>query len=275
VPELFSLDGRVAVVTGGTGAIGSTFAAALAEAGAVVGVLARDGERVQATVAEIVSAGGEAFPLVADVLEPARLEAARDLVVERYGRVDLLVNAAGGNRPEALVDPAGTFFDLPPANLQAVLQLNLFGTVLPCHAFGPALVPPHDDVGGRSIVNVSSLAAGSALSRVVGYGAAKSAVENFTRWLAVDCARRFGDRLRVNAIAPGFFLGEQNRALLLDEGGGLSARGRAVVERTPAGRLGEPADLVTTLLWLCSPASRFVTGLVVSVDGGFGAWSGL
>jgi len=270
--DLFSLEGRVAVVTGGSGALGSAMAAALAEAGAAVGVLARDRARLDETVAQI---GGRAFGLEADVLDRGALERARDSVLERRGRLDVLVNAAGGNVPEATTSPDESFFDLPASALDAVWALNLQGTVLACQVFGPALAAEVDDTGSRAIVNVSSLAAGSALTRVAGYGAAKAAIENLTRWLAVDLAQRYGDRLRVNAIAPGFVVGAQNRALLLDADGGLTERGRTIVARTPAGRLGEPADLVTTLLWLCSPASRFVTGVVVPVDGGFSAWSGV
>ncbi len=270
--DLFSLGGRVAVVTGGSGALGSAMAAALADAGATVCVLARDRDRLDATVAEI---GGAAFALEADVLDRAGLERACDAVLARHGRLDVLVNAAGGNLSEATIEPGESFFDLPPTAFDAVVRLNLHGTVLACQAFGPALAPKEDDTDSRAIVNVSSLAAGSALTRVGGYGAAKAAIENLTRWLAVDLAHRYGDRLRVNAIAPGFVVGEQNRALLLDDGGDLTERGRTIVARTPAGRLGDPADLVTTLLWLCSPASRFVTGVVVPVDGGFSAWSGV
>ncbi len=270
--DLFSLEGRVAVVTGGSGALGSAMAAALAEAGAAVGVLARDRARLDETVAQI---GGRAFGLEADVLDRAALERARDSVLEREGRLDVLVNAAGGNVPEATTSPDRSFFDLPASALDAVWALNLQGTVLACQVFGPALAAEGDDTGSRAIVNVSSLAAVSALTRVAGYGAAKAAIENLTRWLAVDLAQRYVDRLRVNAIAPGFVVGAQNRALLLDADGGLTERGRAIVARTPAGRLGEPADLVTTLLWLCSPASRFITGVVVPVDGGFSAWSGV
>lgn len=271
----FSLEGRIAVVTGATGALGTALSAALAGAGAAVGVLARGGDRVEAAVADIAAAGGEAMPLVADVLDRGQLERARDAVVERYGRVDVLVNAAGGNLPGATLEPGQTFFDLPPEALEDVFRLNLFGTMLPCHVFGPALVPRDERDEGRCIVNVSSMTAQRAISRVLGYAAAKAAVETFTRWLAVDCARRYGDRLRVNAIAPGFFVAEQNRALLLDEAGGLTDRGRAIVEHTPAGRFGDPADLASTLLWLCSPASRFVTGAVVPVDGGFSAYGGV
>jgi NAD(P)-dependent dehydrogenase (short-subunit alcohol dehydrogenase family) len=261
------LSGRVAIVTGGTGALGTALAQTLASAGAAVGVLAR-------RVVDVDFVGGEALALPADVLDVAALERARDAVLERYGRIDILVNAAGGNLAEATLAEGQTFFDLPPDALAGVVQLNLFGTLLPCRVLGAAMVDATDDES-RSIVNISSMSARRAISRVVGYGAAKAAVENFTRWLAVDCARNFGDRLRVNAIAPGFFIGDQNRALLLDERGEPTARGQAVVDHTPAGRFGEPQDLVTTLLWLCSPASRFVTGVVVPVDGGFDAFSGV
>lgn len=270
----FSQAGRVAVVTGGSGTLGSALAAALAEAGAAVGVLARRSDRVGEAVARIAAAGGEAFPLVADVLDRAQLERARDAVLERHGRLDVLVNAAGGNLPGATLAEGQTFFDLPPEALEDVVRLNLLGTLLPCHVFGPTLVPGEGG-GGRCIVNVSSMTAQRGITRVAGYSAAKAAVEGFTRWLAVDCALRWGDRLRVNAIAPGFFLADQNRALLVDGSGAPTGRGRAILEHTPAGRLGEPGDLATTLLWLCSPASRFVTGAVVPVDGGFLASGGV
>jgi NAD(P)-dependent dehydrogenase (short-subunit alcohol dehydrogenase family) len=270
--DLFSLAGRVAVVTGGSGALGSAMAAALADAGAEVGVLARHRDRIDETVARI---GERAFALESDVLDRSSLEHARETVLERHGRLDVLVNAAGGNLAEATTGPDRMFFDLPPGALDAVWTLNLHGTVLACQVFGPALAPAVDDTDSRAIVNVSSLAAGRTLTRVGGYGTAKAAVENLTRWLAVDLAQRYGDRLRVNAIAPGFVVGAQNRGLLLGDDGEPTERGHTIVARTPAGRLGEPADLVTTLLWLCSPASRFVTGVVVPVDGGFSAWSGV
>lgn len=269
----FDLTGRVAIVTGGTGALGSAFGHALAAAGAAVGVLARNADRVADTVSAV---GPNAFALSADVLDRPQLERARDEALERHGRIDVLVNAAGGNVPEATLDEGRTFFDLPADALGKVLELNLFGTILACQVFGAAMVPRNaSDEESRSIVNVSSMAAQRALTRVAGYGSAKAAVDNFTRWLAVDCARNFGDRLRVNAIAPGFFVGDQNRALLLDEAGDLTVRGRTIVEHTPAGRFGTPDDLVTTLLWLCSPFSRFVNGVVVPVDGGFSAFSGV
>jgi NAD(P)-dependent dehydrogenase (short-subunit alcohol dehydrogenase family) len=187
----------------------------------------------------------------------------------------VLVNAAGGNIAGATVEPDETFFDLPSEAFDAVFRLNAHGTLLASQVFGPALASPAGEVTGRSIVNISSMAAGQALTRVAGYGAAKAAVENLTRWLAVDLARRHGDGLRVNAIAPGFLVAAQNRGLLVDADGELTPRARAIVDRTPAGRLGQPEDVVTTLLWLCSPHSRFVTGVVVPVDGGFSAWSGI
>jgi NAD(P)-dependent dehydrogenase (short-subunit alcohol dehydrogenase family) len=276
MPSPYSLEACVAVVTGGSGVLGSAFARALASAGASVGVLSRTEEAVASTVEVIAAEGGEAFALPADVLDRAQLERARETVLERYGRLDILVNGAGGNVPDATVGEGQLFFDLPLEAMRQVVDLNLFGTVLPCQVFGPAMTPRGPgDTASRSIVNVSSLAAQRALTRVAGYAAAKAAVESFTRWLAVDCARLYGDRLRANAIAPGFFAADQNRALLFDEAGAPTPRAGAIVEHTPAGRLGEPGDLVSTLLWLCSPASRFVTGIVVPVDGGFGAFSGV
>jgi NAD(P)-dependent dehydrogenase (short-subunit alcohol dehydrogenase family) len=271
-----TLDGCVAVVTGGSGALGSAVASALASAGASVAVMARNADRLAETVDAIAAAGGTAQALPADVLDRPQLEQARETLLARYGRIDILVNAAGGNVPEATLGEGDRFFDLPTDAIRTVLELNLFGTMLPCQVLGAAMLPRDaTDITSRSIVNVSSLASQRALTRIVGYGAAKAAVENFTRWLAVDCARNYGDRLRVNAISPGFFVADQNRTLLLDDVGELTARGRTIVEHTPAGRFGEPDELVTTLLWLCSPASRFVTGVVVPVDGGFSAFGGV
>jgi NAD(P)-dependent dehydrogenase (short-subunit alcohol dehydrogenase family) len=250
----FGLDERVAVVTGGTGALGSAMAAGLAAAGAQVAVLARRAPE-----------DADVFALTADVLRRDELIAARDRLLDRWGRVDILVNAAGGNVPGATLDPGASVFDLREDAFRQVVDLNLAGTLLPTQVFGEAM-------GGEgAIVNVSSMAATRAITRVVGYGAAKAAVENLTRWLAVELA----PAVRVNAIAPGFFIGEQNRALLLKPDGALTVRGRAIIERTPAGRFGEAEELVGTLLWLCGPGARFVTGTVVSVDGGFSAFSGV
>src|SRR5207253_389808 len=231
---------------------GGAIARGLAEAGAQVGLLARRREKLETLAAELP----DAFVLEADVLDRAALERVRP------GRIDVLVNAAGGNIAAA----TGSFFELPSEAIDEVLRLNFLGTLLPCQVFGQVM---GED---GAIVNVSSMAAQRALTRVVGYGAAKAAVENLTRWLAVELAPQ---GVRVNAIAPGFFVGEQNRALLLDESGALTARGERIIAATPAGRFGEPHELAGTVIWLCSAASSFVTGAVVPVDGGFDAFGGV
>jgi NAD(P)-dependent dehydrogenase (short-subunit alcohol dehydrogenase family) len=272
--DLFDLSGQVAVVTGGTGVLGTAMALALAGAGARVSVLARRREGAERVAAAIEAAGGEALALTADVLVEGELEAARTLLLERWGRIDILVNAAGGNVPEATVSESRSFFDLPPDAWRAVIDLNLLGTILPSQVFGRAMVENPQGAHG-AILNISSMAADRALTRVVGYGAAKAGVELLTRWLASELARMYGPGMRVNAIAPGFFIGEQNRALLVDPDGALTARGQSIIDHTPAGRFGEPDDLISTLLWLCGPGARFVTGVVVPVDGGFSAFSGV
>jgi NAD(P)-dependent dehydrogenase (short-subunit alcohol dehydrogenase family) len=271
--QLFDLSGRVAVVTGATGVLGGAMARGLAGTGARIGVLGRRRGRAEEVAREISDSGGEAIALPADVLDMEQLEAARDAVLVRWGRLDILVNAAGGNVPAATTGGDATIFDLPREALREVLDLNFLGTVVPCQVFGEAMTRGEEAEG--VIVNVSSMAASRPLTKVVGYSAAKSAVENFTRWLAVELARRHGAGLRVNAVAPGFFLGEQNRAMLVQEDGTLTERGRTIIEHTPAGRFGEPEELVGTLIWLCSPAAKFVTGIVVPVDGGFGAFGGV
>ena len=271
LPEMFSLAGQVAVVTGGTGVLGGVMARGLARAGAKVGVLGRRRDQAEAMVQAIAAAGGEALALPADVLDRAQLAAACDALLAQWGRIDVLVNAAGGNIPAATLAPGRSFFDLPVEGLEPVIALNLQGTLLPSQVFGEAMAR----AGRGCIVNISSMAAERAMTRVVGYGVAKAAVENATRWLAVELARSFGSRLRVNAIAPGFFIGEQNRDLLLNADGSLTPRGQLVVDHTPAGRFGEPEELVSTLVWLCSPGASFINGIVVPVDGGFSAFSGV
>jgi NAD(P)-dependent dehydrogenase (short-subunit alcohol dehydrogenase family) len=274
--RLFGLEDRVAIVTGGTGVLGGAMARGLAEAGARVGVLGRRQARAEELAAEISAAGGEAMALLADVLERKQLEAVRATVLERWGRIDILVNAAGGNVPEATLGDEETVFELPKEAFRTVFDLNLLGTLLPSQVFGEAIVGGPEEPGGRGcVVNISSMAAGRAITRVVGYSAAKAAVDNFTRWLAVELSRKYGAGLRVNAIAPGFFIGEQNRKLLLKEDGSPTLRGRAIMEHTPAGRFGRPDELVGTLLWLCGPGASFVNGVVVPVDGGFSAFSGV
>jgi NAD(P)-dependent dehydrogenase (short-subunit alcohol dehydrogenase family) len=272
IEAMFGLEGRVAVVTGASGALGSAIARALGLAGAKVALVARKEEALRRVHDALSSEGIEAVTLTADVLSSADLDAAREAVLERWGRIDALVCAAGGNVPEAIVAVDGGFTDVPEAAFRAALDLNLLGTWLPCQAFAGALVA---DGGEGAIVTISSMAAQRALTRVPAYGAAKAAVESVTRSLAIELAQRHGDRLRVNALAPGFFIGEQNRALLLDDAGQPTARGEKILAHTPAGRFGEPGDLGGAAVWLCSPASRFVTGTVIAVDGGFGAFSGV
>ena len=269
--NLFSLQGRVAVVTGGTGVLGGAMARGLALAGAKVGVLGRRAEQAAEVVATIAAQGGEAVHMAADVLDRGQLETARDTALARWGRIDILVNAAGGNTAAATVAGEQTFFGLPREALEQVIDLNLLGTLLPSQVFGAAMA----QAGSGCIVNISSAAAQRPLTRVVGYAAAKAAVDNFTRWLAVELASKYGEHLRVNAIVPGFFLGEQNRAMLVGPDGSLTERGRLIIAHTPMARFGEPDDLVGALVWLCSDAARFVTGVSVPVDGGFSAWNGV
>jgi NAD(P)-dependent dehydrogenase (short-subunit alcohol dehydrogenase family) len=271
IRSLFDLTGRVAVVTGGTGSLGQAMARGLGHCGARVAILARHRDSLDAVADQMRCDGIEVLALAADVLQTPQLAAAHEAVIGEWGRVDVLINAAGGNQPAATVPPGGTLFDLEPEAVRQVVDLNLMGTFLPIQEFGRAMA----EARRGSIVNVSSMAATRPLSRVAGYGAAKAAVENLTRWLADHTARRFGPHIRVNAIAPGFFLGAQNRALLVDTAGSLTDRGRQIISATPMGRLGDPEDLVGPVVWLASDASRFVTGAVVPVDGGFSAGTGL
>jgi NAD(P)-dependent dehydrogenase (short-subunit alcohol dehydrogenase family) len=259
------LDGRVAVVTGGSGAIGRAIAGGLHAAGAAVAIVARDAERLEEVAARL---GDGAIGAAADVLDEQSLADARDVILQRFGAIDILVNCAGGNQPAATLPHDASPFSISPDAYRDVVNLNFGGTVIATTVFGAGMRD------GGSIVNVSSMAATHALTRVGGYGAAKAAVESITRWWAVELARR-GTGIRVNAIAPGFVLGEQNRALLVSEDGTPTERGAAIVARTPLGRLGEPDDLVSAVVWLASDGARFVTGVVVPVDGGFSAFSGV
>jgi NAD(P)-dependent dehydrogenase (short-subunit alcohol dehydrogenase family) len=270
---MFDLKGKIAVVTGGTGALGSAMCRGLAAAGATVVILARTPQTVAELSDRINAAGGNAIAIPCDVLNRTQVEQAAERVAELCGSIDILVNAAGGNKPEATAMPGQrSFFDLPQEAMQWVFDLNLVGTLLPSQVFGARMAAQKSGV----IINISSMASFTPLTRVVAYAAAKAAINNFTQWLAVYMAREHGPDIRVNAIAPGFFLGDQNRFLLLDKDtGDLTPRGRQIIEHTPMGRFGEPDDLMGALLWLASDASRFVTGIVVPVDGGFSAYSGV
>jgi len=269
--NLFSLEDKVAIVTGGTGVLGGALARGLAAAGARVGILGRRGQQAALAAAAIEQDGGAAMPLAADVLDRAQLEAARDMVLARWGAIDILINAAGGNSPAATVVGDLSFFDLSEVAFDQVVRLNLNGSLLPAQVFGKVMA----ERGAGSIINISSMAAQKPLTRVIGYAAAKAAIDNFTKWLAVELAQKYGPGLRVNAIAPGFFIGEQNRSLLLNADDSLTPRGQAIIDHTPAGRFGEPEELISTLVWLCGPGASFVNGVVVPVDGGFSIFSGV
>jgi len=265
------LGGQVAIVTGGAGVLGSAMAKGLAMVGVKVAVMSRTLSKVEETVKSIEAAGGIALALAADVLDRDQLKQAKDKLLAVWGRIDILVNAAGGNMPGATIMSGQTFFDLKIPDFQKVTDLNLKGTVLPTLVFGEAMA----ERGNGSIVNISSMAAQRVITRVVGYSASKAAIDNFTRWMAVEMALKFGEGIRVNAIAPGFFIGEQNRRLLLNEDNSLTSRGQTIVDHTPMKRFGEPEELCGTLNWLCSAGAKFVTGVVIPVDGGFSAFSGI
>lgn len=271
IESLFSLRDKVAIVTGGTGVLGGAMAHGLAAAGAKVGILGRRAEQADQVAKAIEAKGGQAMPLAADVLDQAQLQAARAALVDAWGGIDILVNAAGGNFPAATIAGELTFFTMTEEALERVTALNYTGTILPCQVFGQVMA----ERGSGAIINISSMAASRAITRVLGYGAAKAAIDNVTKWLAVELATKYGPGLRVNAIAPGFFIGEQNRALLLNPDDSLTARGQLIIDHTPMGRFGEPEELVGPAVWLASDAARFVTGVVVPVDGGFLAFSGI
>jgi NAD(P)-dependent dehydrogenase (short-subunit alcohol dehydrogenase family) len=268
--SLFELHGRVAVVTGGYGVLGGSLAECLADCGAKVAVLGRNPEEARRKAEALRARGAEAIHLIADVCSEAQLRAALDALLRTWGRVDILVNAAGGNVPRARTDD-GAVFSMPLDAFDEVVRLNLDGTVYPTLVFGEAMAR-----GGKgSVVNISSMAAVRAISGVLGYSLAKAAIDNFTRWMAVDLARRCGPGLRVNAVAPGFFLSKQNQAVLVKPDGSPTDRATAILAHTPMGRFGDPAELQGPVLWLCSDAASFVTGTVIPVDGGFSADSGI
>ena len=267
--KLFDITGKVVVITGGTGILGKAIARYLALEGAKVVILGRRVEAGNAIVADIKAAGGEAMFLTTDVMKQEILEQNLADIVAAYGRVDSLLNAAGGNMPGATIAPDGTFFDLKPEEFQRVLDLNLTGTVIPSQVFLKQMVAQ----GEGTIVNFSSMAAFRPMTRVAGYAAAKAGISNFTAFLATEVAKKFGEKIRVNAIAPGFFLTEQNRTLLTNPDGSWTQRGADVIRQTPFGRMGEPEELCGTIHYLISDASKFVTGTVAVVDGGFNTFA--
>lgn len=266
----FDLAGKTAVVTGGAGVLCSAIVRMLAQHGARVAILDLTAERAQALADELGS--GCAMAVGANVLDRASIEAAAGRVLQTFGPVDILVNGAGGNKAEATTGEKLSFFDLPPDAIQWVFNLNFLGTFLPSQVFGRQMV----ERGRGVILNISSMNSFRPLTRVPAYSGAKAAISNFTQWLAVHMAQEYSTAIRVNAIAPGFFLTEQNRYLLVDaQTGELTPRGRQILEHSPLGRFGNPEDLLGAVLWLVSPAADFVTGVVIPVDGGFSAYSGV
>ena len=272
---LFNIQNNVAVITGGTGVLGRAIARYLALEGAHVVILGRNeqvGMQIVANVGEALSqsdSGGSIDFMKTDVLDREIVQQNCDVILKRYGHIDTLLNAAGGNMPGATIAPDKTFFDLDPEQFRTVLDLNLTGTVIPTQIF----LRPMAEHGKGVVINFSSMAAFRPMTRVCGYAAAKAGISNFTAYMATECARKFGEGIRVNAIAPGFFITEQNRALLVNPDGSPTERGRDVLRQTPFGRMGQPEELCGTVHYLMSEASRFVTGTVAVVDGGFNAFA--
>ena len=267
----FSLEGKVIVVTGGTGIIGKSFIKGITEAGGIVGILGRNEKVANERADEVIKNGGKAIALIADVLDEAALVAARDKVLAAFGRIDGLVNAAGGNIPEAIIMKDDDIFDMSIDGMRKAMELNLWGTLIPTQVFGKAML----EAGTGSIVNISSMSSKRVITRVLGYSMGKAAIDCYTQWFAVELANRFGDKVRMNAIAPGFFLTEQNRALLTNTDGSYTERGNLVIKQTPFKRFGDTDELIGSLQWLLSDASAFVTGTVINVDGGFFVNSGV
>jgi len=270
--SLFNVSGLSVAITGGAGVLGSAMARTLLVNGATVTLIVRSPESAERARQSLADAGGTLHTQIADVTNKDSFATALHACKHQIGSLDALINSAGGNRPGATAMPDRPFWDLPAEDMRAVVDLNLMGTVIPCQIAGKIFA----EQKSGNIINVSSMAAMRPLTRVVGYSASKSAVTNFTQWLSVHMCQAFGECIRVNAIAPGFFLTEQNRFLLTEaETGNLTARGKTILDHTPMGRFGQPDDLSGVLLWLLSPASRFVTGTVIPVDGGFSAFSGV
>lgn len=267
----FDLGGRTAVITGGYGTLGGSMAEHLAKAGVRVGVLGRREAPAKEKAEALHEHGPDALPLVANVLDEKALHSAKETVLDEWGRLDILINAAGGNVAEARTGNGRSIFDIPRDAFREVVELNLDGTVLPTQVFGEIMA----EQGTGSIVNISSMAAHRAITEVPGYSPAKAGVENFTKWMAVEAAREFGEGVRVNAIAPGFFIAKQNRDVMLNPDGSYTERTKTVLQNTPMGRLGSPDELGGAVHWLCSDAASFVTGVVIPVDGGFNAFSGV
>ncbi|RYZ26203.1 MAG: SDR family oxidoreductase [Chitinophagaceae bacterium] len=267
----FSLKDKVVVVTGGTGILGEAFVAAIVEAGGAVGIMGRKKEVAEQRAEAINKTGGKALALVADVTNEDQLVEAKKKMLDQFGKIDGLVNGAGGNMPEGVLQPEDNIFQMNMGGMKKVMDLNVWGTLLPTQIFGDAMVA--NDSG--SIVNISSMNSKRAITKVLGYNMGKAAVDCYTQWFAVELAARYGDKIRMNALAPGFFLTEQNRNLLTTADGGYTERGEKVIRQTPFKRFGHPDELKGALVWLLSDASKFVTGSMINVDGGFSIFGGV
>jgi NAD(P)-dependent dehydrogenase (short-subunit alcohol dehydrogenase family) len=265
------VQGKTVVVTGGSGGLGYTLAQALSQGGARVVIVSLREETASRAAAQLHAEGGEALGIACDVTDKAALEQALVQVTQSYGPVDILVNGAGGNQAQATTSSERSFFELDAGAIERVFRLNFTGTILACQVFGKSMA----ERGEGCIINIASMSSLKPLTRIPAYSAAKAAITNFTQWLAVHMAQEYSAKIRVNALAPGFFLTEQNRFMLLNAQGGWSPRAESILAHTPAHRMGEPEDLIGALLWLASPASAFVTGIVVPVDGGFSAFGGV
>jgi len=271
VENIYSLKDKVIVVTGGTGILGNAFVNGIVEAGGAVGILGRNKAIAEERAAEINKNGGKALALVADALNEQQLQTAKEEILKTFGKIDGLVNAAGGNMPEGVLQPNEDIFKMNLDGMKKVMDLNLWGTLLPTQVFGEAIAK----TGKGSIVNISSMNSKRAVTKVIGYNMGKAAVDCYNQWFAVELANRYGDAIRMNALAPGFFLTEQNRNLLTKPEGGYTPRGESVIRNTPFKRFGHPDELIGALVWLLSDASAFVTGSMICVDGGFSIFSGV
>jgi NAD(P)-dependent dehydrogenase (short-subunit alcohol dehydrogenase family) len=269
--EQFSLKGKSIIVTGGTGILGNSFINGIVEAGGAVGILGRNEKVANERADAINKNGGNALPLIADVMNEEQLMQAKEKALAHFGKIDGLVNGAGGNMPEGTLMPGQDIFSLNLQGMKKVLDMNLWGTIIPTQVFGEALAKN----GRGSIVNISSMNSKRAITRVLGYNMGKAAVDCYNQWFAVEMANRYGDKIRMNALAPGFFLTEQNRYLLTKPEGGYTERGELVIRQTPFKRFGHPDELKGALVWLLSDASQFVTGAMICVDGGFSIFGGV
>jgi NAD(P)-dependent dehydrogenase (short-subunit alcohol dehydrogenase family) len=270
--NFYDFTDKVVVVTGGAGILCAEICRSLSASGAKVAVLDMNLEAAEKLAQEIRSKGSKAIGVSCNVLDKASIEAAAQIVLVQFSHVDILINGAGGNKPQATTNPTQSFFDLPVDALRWVFELNLLGTILPSQVFGKLMAEKKAGI----ILNISSMNSFRPLTRIPAYSAAKAGVSNFTQWLAVHMAQEYSPEIRVNGIAPGFFLTDQNRFLLTEkESGELTPRGKTIMSHTPMGRFGKPSDLLGTVMWLLSPASAFITGIVVPIDGGFSAFSGV